>query len=340
VRRDSSIGGFAGALILGLCASCPFELPRGLSCGDGWWDTEFEECDPADPRGSHLDACRDQGYLVDARCDPTTCEIVADVEQCNTCGDGVRAGDEACDGYDLPDDARCPGQLPGTVRCTADCTLDFDDCPSECGNGLLDPGEECDPMLACETDADCPAASPVCHPELFECMRADVLGQADDACQGYPVTAWDDGGKASYGEHGRVGRCTDDCVFDRTDCNFCGDGVLDGAYGDLGWPDIVETQDAELCDGVADPETLSQRCFELCGVDPVPGAVLRCGYSGCAPDCSEPLFAGFNFSECCVVSGVACPPNDLVGLDCCYWHDNPGTEPMCGFDPIVGQGCL
>jgi hypothetical protein len=55
-----------------------------------------------------------------------------------SCGDGVRAGSEICDGEDL---SRCP------QACGADCTCSSP--PPVCGNGVIEDGEECDGGTIC-----------------------------------------------------------------------------------------------------------------------------------------------------------------------------------------------
>jgi hypothetical protein len=65
------------------------------------------------------------------------------------CGDGVAQGAEECDGEDLRG-AQCEDIEPflgGALACSSDCTYDVSSClgdPANCGNSLLDPGEQCD----------------------------------------------------------------------------------------------------------------------------------------------------------------------------------------------------
>jgi cysteine-rich repeat protein len=67
----------------------------------------------------------------------------------NTCGDGIHFGTEACDGADLAGkDCTAVGLGPGPgVACKADCSgFDAGTCKAAavCGNGVVEPGEECD----------------------------------------------------------------------------------------------------------------------------------------------------------------------------------------------------
>jgi hypothetical protein len=160
------VGGCMLALggVLGLVLGCPLELQRGLSCGDGWWDPEFEECDPRDVDAPYRDACRERGFDVDAVCDPQTCTIRASDEDClcrldeaaceQVCGDGLVQGHEECEpgiqgGFKVHEcinymstatPIRDKHYAWGNVgSCNADnCTFGRNGC-SFCGDGVVDP---------------------------------------------------------------------------------------------------------------------------------------------------------------------------------------------------------
>jgi hypothetical protein len=62
------------------------------------------------------------------------------------CGNGLKDGNDSCDGSDL-DGKTCTsfGFAGGTLACTASCGFDTASCnPVLCGNGAIDAGEECD----------------------------------------------------------------------------------------------------------------------------------------------------------------------------------------------------
>lgn len=109
------------------------------------------------------------------------------------CGDGRTDPDEACDPSDtatpMPTCADIdPAFGSGTVACLPSCEFDVSPCgyhppdPARCGNGRLDPEEECDPMGApvrCEAPAyrDAPArCTSDCRVDRTACVRAAACG--------------------------------------------------------------------------------------------------------------------------------------------------------------------
>ena len=70
------------------------------------------------------------------------------------CGDGIVNGDEHCDGSSFHSDLNdCESWSykyeAGKVYCNENCTINYDHCTerkalASCGNGILDPGEQCD----------------------------------------------------------------------------------------------------------------------------------------------------------------------------------------------------
>jgi cysteine-rich repeat protein len=133
----------------------PFVATRAR-CGDGRFDGIFNEtCEG--PLGCAA------GFACSAtcRCEPippstttsrptttTTSTTTTSTLPPPVCGNGVREpeGGELCDGTDVGD-ATCASEgFPhgGSLRCQASCMeLDTSGC-FRCGNGVLEPGEECD----------------------------------------------------------------------------------------------------------------------------------------------------------------------------------------------------
>jgi len=155
----STLGG--GALLLGgwlflatTLGACP--EPVAVNCGGVLVCPEGTVCDLQGAAPQCL--LPDQRGVCDGLADGAVCphpEAIADVLYAciagvcqSSCGDGVRQGDEVCDGFDVGGavcDARFYQGRPG---CQADCLApDFSPCVGECGDDLLqeDFGEQCEP---------------------------------------------------------------------------------------------------------------------------------------------------------------------------------------------------
>ncbi|PRQ04109.1 hypothetical protein ENSA5_10680 [Enhygromyxa salina] len=316
------------ALAAGVVAGCPLELDRGVSCGDGWWDPDNEQCDPRDP-ASYINACRAQGFAVDAECDPESCEVRASEADCTVCGDNVASGDEECDGNDLRGRGCEAGS--GVLRCTDACTFDYDGCPEVCGDEVVNGTEECEPNLSCGDDSDC-TGDRVCYQLFGECVAAGENFAPNLSCRGYNTKAI---GISKGYVSGTIDRCTDECFFGRNNCGFCGDDQLDGEYSDLVFPSGEPvTFPAEVCDGAqAQPELLEAYCEPLCIDEPTNSdVVVLCDFE-CNADCTG--FAGPSdvvpdqnpeAIGCCLAKGSPCPNFDTEGVPnfpCCSWLDNP-----------------
>ncbi len=316
------------ALSFGLALGCLAELPRGPSCGDGWWDPDHEGCDPSSADRSYVEACRAQGWVIDASCSDA-CELRASEQDCELCGDGIASGSEECDGNDVRD-ASCPSGS-GVVRCTDACTLDYELCPELCGDGIVNGTEECERALSCGDDQDC-GDDRVCYPLFGECVSGDAFGP-NLGCAFYNTTAI---GVAKPYASGTISRCTDDCFFGRNKCGFCGDGELDGEYTDLVFPggDAAEFP-AEVCDGdEALRDELQAYCEPLCVDDAINAdVVVLCDFE-CNANCSgfappdDVVVPGENPEAlgCCLAKGSPCPKFGTEGvpeLPCCSWLERP-----------------
>jgi len=286
--------GFVG-LLVGGTAACFAELEHRIACGDSYTDRlAGEECDPGDPL-SFESACKDSGFARgQARCDPTTCQIEVSAELCAVCGDGVISPGEQCDGTSLGN-RRCPSG-EDLVTCELDtCLLNFDACPA-CGNGLFETalGEECDwnydPGEAVEG-------------EKIDCADLEPIGSIQ--YKGYSQ------GSVS------VSACTDSCQLSRKECSFCGDGVQDDSYFDLGLQGKQVPQGAEVCDGQdASDETVQKHCKQVCADSS--NLTLRCDFE-CVDNCTTMLSPPAEEANCCVVGGENCDPV----IPCCFELDNP-----------------
>jgi hypothetical protein len=282
--------GVALALVAALAGSCLLELEHEIACGDGYVDPlSGEECDPAVP-SSYVDKCagtsRPEG---EAACDPVTCTIVNDKEQCAVCGDDnvdEELGEE-CDGSNLRG-RRCPGGGDG-LQCSTECLFDFAEC-EPCGNGMVEGEEECDP-----------------EPGGFVTVRP--CAGADETEPLEPITK-------PYAS-GNSTRC-DGCRYNRTQCGFCGDGVLDDGTEPV---DFGVYAPAEWCDGDQfDQERLDMEFGTAWCTDD--GQRVN---AGCESDCRS-FIDRTDVALCCLKKSETCP---AVGVDirCCYEYDHPDEEP-------------
>lgn len=110
-----------------------------------------------------------------------------------TCGDGAINGDELCDGDDLGDATCASVGVPGNgeLLCV-DCAFDTSQCV-KCGNGDIDPGEDCDDGGVAADDG----CGTNCHFEGLTCQAAIAITVDVDA----PVTiaTTNEGGPAAPG---------------------------------------------------------------------------------------------------------------------------------------------
>lgn len=150
-----------------------------IRCGDGLV-TGDEECDGRDLGGA-LD-CSSIGYhdAAPLSCTPLcTYEVAACTRRC---GDGVVDPEEECDAdpgaiVAACTDARFGFYEAAGVTCSSACIYDLTSCQRRCGDGVLDPEEQCDgapPAGSCLDygyDAGRLGCSAFCGPSFERCER-------------------------------------------------------------------------------------------------------------------------------------------------------------------------
>ncbi len=192
-------------------------------CGDGVINGG-EVCDGERLLGR---SCLTQGFsgglLVcaeDCTLDTTGCQRDGEAN----CGDGVRGGDEACDGVFLAgQDCVSLGAGTGALACGADCNFDISGCPEPevCDDGADndgDGGADCG-------DRDCFGfpGCPVC---------GDGVAEGIEPCDGESIaTSCEDEGLGA----GTI-RCTPDCEADTSACADGGGGDGGGGCEAAGGP--------------------------------------------------------------------------------------------------------
>jgi len=169
----------------------------------------------------------------------------------------------------------------------------------ECGNGTLEPGEECDDGNVDGSDgclSDCRVA--FCGDEVIrsgiESCDGSNLGGATCTSLGYAAGALS---------------CTD-CAY--TGCYTCGDGVVEAP---------------EVCD-VADPVEFAS-CFSL---------GFSAGPTACTPDCLAYDTSGCSIcGDGLITPGVeVCDGTNFAGADCTTYGFTSGTLTCAYFCAVVG----
>ncbi len=249
-------------------------------------------------------------------------------------GELVDAG--ANDGADASscDDRACNATQPDSC-CPSGCDADTDlDCAAICGNGVLEPGERCDPLGSCPTA--CPASG---------CSRArlDQAGTCFARCM--------PDGEVSACSNGD-GCCPAGCnAVNDTDCSpSCGNGVREG----------IETCDPlTSCPATCPPQGCQLRalrgggtCTAQCvaaGTQTACAGGDQCCPSGCNTTTDSDCAAGcgngvIEAGETCDPIGTcptSCPSQGcqlrtLTGAGTCSAACAPaGTQTAC----INGDGC-
>jgi hypothetical protein len=280
------------------------------------------------------------GWAASAAC-------TLELDRAIACGDGYvdhLAGEECDPLVESSYENAClqhPSKHEGVGGCNPrTCQFDFTQC-ALCGDGRIDPGEECDgndfdgemcpidkPGLRCTSDcrldySACPTCGNGIRDEGEECDPKDVGGIVTPRpCAGdddFPPlsTPHVEEPFARY-TRGTTNRCNEDCTFDRSHCTYCGNDRRDDEI--LVDRDRQLSSFAEVCDGTRFTDSLlmaefGQSCFAMEG-DLRPNV-------GCADNCLQ--FTPLRDDRlCCAKGGSPCPQTDAV--ECCFAYDYPGEE--------------
>jgi len=192
------------------------------------------------------------------------CTLLADFPDYNICGNNRAEADEQCDGDDL-NGRTCPefARYANGIACTDNCQIDLTGCGGTCGDGIWqDTYEDCD--------------------------GSDFGGTH---CSDHDPSS-----------SGGTLHCTDQCALDLSECNICGDNIID--------PE-------EDCDGENNGD---QDCYSL---DAGTGGELRCTL-----DCR------FDLSNCGICGDAICQFDRGEGAtscsaDCAYSEIAAGEYATC-----------
>ncbi len=236
----------------------------------------------------------------------------------NTCGDGIKAGDEQCD----------DGNEAIGDGCNPDCRL----VPQRCGDAEVQKGEECDDGNYYDLDA----CSNACTKNLCGNQRIDGVEECDDgnlvnddACSNACTENRCRNGRVDPGE-----QCDDGNQINTDQCSnackikICGNAKVEG--------------NEECDDGNSmNDDACSNVCTaNMCGnqrVDPgevCDGAALT---YGCAPDCSAKITDVCRPCEDAHCSTYMMGAIDLVA-GCFLGNPDPNLVPIA--DPMFAQNCI
>ena len=300
------------------------------SCGDGFVNPVNEDCD-----GSALggETCTSLGEGSGTLACKPDCSY--NVSGCAVCGNSIVEGAEVCDNTNL-DGADCTDvgyNNPAGATCSAACdVVNYDGCINTCGDGLVEPGEDCDgdgignggETAAC--DANCTTVmcdDGVCNvtagennvncPEDCSANCGNGVAESGEDCDmgdlagGTCVTENFDAGTLT---------CTGGCVYNTGGCTFvCGNGSINGN---------------EVCDDT-----------NLAGVDCTSQGFTNPVGATCSATCDVVVFTGCDNTcgDGLVEPGEACDgdgagnggQNAICDVDC--------TTPTCG-DGICNADAL
>ncbi len=257
------------------------------------------------------------------------------------CGDGVVDIGEECDGENLyGNTCATRGYYTGDLTCNVDCTFNETDCGDDgyCGDGVInvENGEQCDGDTlggaTCNDAADTHyyggtlRCSDTCEFDYSDCAAAGYCGDGNidtafgEVCDGASLPSEETcASNGYYGSSPLV--CGGDCQLDFSPCQGrCGDGVLDGAFG-------------EACDGqamgVETCETLNYHggsimCSAQCQYDLSPcEAYGQCGDGVLQPSyetCDGTDFGDATCRDLAKATGeLQCDPDCMgISYDDCY----------------------
>ncbi|MCY1060755.1 hypothetical protein [Nannocystis sp. SCPEA4] len=278
---------------------------------------------------------------------------LVDLSPQRDCGDGYideLAGEECEPSRADSLAGRCPvGEVPGPDACDPNtCTFDLAAC-TRCGNGVLDPGEACDPeamnQLTCPLGGVAYCRSD-CTIDRSGCAHGcgDGVVDPDEECEppldespddlAAPILCIDLPApiESGYGKKEYAGPCDrETCQWGRSSCSYCDNLALEDRKF-LGDKDLyldfegMTLTTPEVCDRhsdgtlMVDEAALVDYCRGVCETNSVVHCAITCADSCKAfvPATDEPPDHG-----CCTPRGQPCPyqpgSDDL----------EPGRKPCC-----------
>ena len=252
---DFAGAGASGVLACDACVIDYSDCEEADPCGNGRLD-DGEDCDGSNLNGKSCADVLGEGATGDLSCSAVCLFDISDCEGAiiDTCNnDGVKNGDEECDGSDFGSkscvDYKGEGAT-GDLSCRG-CVIDSSACraavSADCGNGAIDSGEECDGSnlnnkscvdykgegatgsLSCSDS--CTIVSTDCKAAVVNDCGNGAIDPGEECDGDLPIV-----GKScvDYKGAGATGElsCNASCKIDSSACKAagvdpCGDGVYD-----------------------------------------------------------------------------------------------------------------
>ena len=333
-----------GILTIAGMAACTKDNPNYCAgdedCPGGRCDPDTHECVNLDGSIDAGDARADAG---DARVDAADAEMDAGPE-CVTSSDCTDPAKPICDGGSCracESNEECGQAHPDKPVCDAS-----GECISAtCGNGTIEPGEECDATdlggATCESvtglQSGTLACTNTCRYDTSDCHTCgNGVAEGPELCDGTDVRGQTCSDVSSY-EQGEL-RCNTDCTLDLSLCHTCGNGTIEGGE---------ECDGSQMGSGTCQSETgLSQgslSCTSDCHYDTSDchecGDGIRQGPEQCDGD-------DLGGQTCATASSyqqgdLACTSSCTFDTSGCYTCGNGTIEgpEVCDGTNLAGQTC-
>ncbi len=196
----------------GLCceADCSFSV-AGTNCDDGLFCTNPDTCDGAGTCGGPARNCSDGVACTDDNCNEAGDTCVNTPNNANCPDDGLFCnGNEVCDAVN---DCVSTGDPcgPGT---TCNEATDNCDLSASCGDGNVDPGEDCDSTECCEADCTFTLAGTPCTDDGQFCNgeeRCDGAGNCASTGDPCPAGTVPPNREGAHTPHNALNNVTGDC---------------------------------------------------------------------------------------------------------------------------------
>ena len=205
-----------------LCTNCALDYSKCVAsqnkptCGNNQLD-DGEECDGnLIPEAKRVCA---EGNIGTPVC--VNCSLVGCVPKpASICGNNTIETSEECDGTNLNNKscADIKSGTTGTLKCTS-CKYDVSECKTseppaddKCGNGTLDPNEDCDGTQFVDGKGECPSGTSgkvtcnACKADTTACKPASgTCGAGEDTCSASEEN------QSKCTQDGKFAKCTSGC---------------------------------------------------------------------------------------------------------------------------------